>query len=94
MRGIAKANRGEETHGQDCWDYWIWKYGQSICKTTCLVLNVMFWPTINTKRGFLIRFVQEVQMERMFEEADILSLHIPLTEETKMLVNQDYLKTF
>ena len=49
---------------------------------------------INTKRDFRIRFAQEVQMDRMYEETDILSLHIPLTAETKSLVNQDYLKRF
>jgi D-3-phosphoglycerate dehydrogenase len=33
-------------------------------------------------------------MERIFEEADILSLHIPLTEETSKMVNADYLSKF
>ena len=33
-------------------------------------------------------------MESIFEEADILSLHIPLTDETRLLVDMDYLKRF
>jgi D-3-phosphoglycerate dehydrogenase len=33
-------------------------------------------------------------MQAIFEEADVLSLHIPLTDETRMLVDIDYLKRF
>ena len=32
--------------------------------------------------------------EQIFEEADILSLHLPLTTETKYLVNESYIKNF
>ncbi len=39
-------------------------------------------------------FVEECQMEQIFEETDILSLHLPLTPETKHLANLDYLKKF
>jgi len=33
-------------------------------------------------------------MDRIFEEADFLSLHIPLTEETYYLVNSEYIEKF
>lgn len=33
-------------------------------------------------------------MEFIFEEADILSLHIPLTSETSRLVNSNYIQRF
>ncbi|MHA8106097.1 NAD(P)-dependent oxidoreductase [Aquirufa sp. 5-AUSEE-100C1] len=33
-------------------------------------------------------------MERIFQEADILSLHIPLTDETKELVDENFLAQF
>lgn len=36
----------------------------------------------------------ECDMNTIFEESDILSLHIPLTDETRYLVNYDYLKKF
>ena len=39
-------------------------------------------------------FAKQVNMETIFNEADILSLHIPLTDETRMLVDMDYLKKF
>ncbi|MFH0895114.1 MAG: NAD(P)-dependent oxidoreductase [Bacteroidota bacterium] len=36
----------------------------------------------------------EVTLEKIFDEADILSLHVPLTEETHYMVNDDFLKLF
>lgn len=39
-------------------------------------------------------FVQQVSMENIFEETDILSFHIPLTNETKYLVNDDFINRF
>lgn len=39
-------------------------------------------------------YVKESQMRHIFEECDILSLHVPLTEETQYLVNHEYLKRF
>ena len=36
----------------------------------------------------------ESSMEIIFEEADILSIHLPLTEETKGLVNDEFLEKF
>ncbi|MBA3899233.1 MAG: hydroxyacid dehydrogenase [Bacteroidetes bacterium] len=39
-------------------------------------------------------FATEASYKQIFEEADILSLHLPLTEETKYLVNDEYLNNF
>lgn len=44
--------------------------------------------------GFSDSCVEEVDMQRLFEEADMISLHIPLTSETKGMVNRDYLSRF
>jgi D-3-phosphoglycerate dehydrogenase len=46
------------------------------------------------KSGYSDSYAEEVEMERLFEEADIVSLHIPLTEETKRMVNGEYLNRF
>lgn len=46
------------------------------------------------KRNFSNAFCSEAKLENLFEESDILSLHIPLTDETRMLVDIDYLKRF
>ncbi|MFY0628020.1 MAG: phosphoglycerate dehydrogenase [Reichenbachiella sp.] len=46
------------------------------------------------KKDFSNDFVREVEMEEVFEKTDIFSLHVPLTGETKNLVDQNYLNRF
>lgn len=46
------------------------------------------------KSGFSDEFVIESGMSEIFKEADILSLHVPLTDETEYLVDKDYLEKF
>ncbi len=42
------------------------------------------------KYGFSDEFVLEVSMEEIVKHADVLSLHIPLTRETRKMVNDEY----
>jgi D-3-phosphoglycerate dehydrogenase / 2-oxoglutarate reductase len=46
------------------------------------------------KRGFSDQYCNESDLERIYTETDVLSLHIPLTPETKMMVNGEYLARF
>ncbi len=46
------------------------------------------------KTGFGNQWVKEVQMDEICKNADILSLHIPLTDETRNLINSAYLARF
>jgi len=46
------------------------------------------------KRGFSDAYATEVSMEEIVKEADVLSMHIPLTRETRALVNDEYLFHF
>src|SRR5690349_161319 len=46
------------------------------------------------KHGFTNEFWQEADMNQIYEETDILSLHIPLTDETRAMVNTGYLSRF
>jgi len=39
-------------------------------------------------------FAREVRMEQVFRETDVLSLHLPLTEETRNLVDSTYISQF
>lgn len=47
-----------------------------------------------SKAGSREKGIQEATMDEIFKEADVLSLHIPLTAETHYLVNDDYIKKF
>lgn len=46
------------------------------------------------KSDFSDEFVEESTMQQIFEEADILSLHIPLTNETLKMVNTAFINQF
>lgn len=46
------------------------------------------------KSRFSDEYCCEMDMDAIFDETDVLSLHIPLTAETRNLVNQDYLSRF
>ena len=46
------------------------------------------------KKGFGTKKVEEVSLDKLFDKADILSLHIPLNEETKGWVNAEFLERF
>jgi D-3-phosphoglycerate dehydrogenase len=46
------------------------------------------------KFQFSDAFVKEASMDEIFETADILSLHVPLTNETKYMVDQNYIHSF
>lgn len=46
------------------------------------------------KRGFGSIKAEEVSMEEVFLEADVVSLHVPLTKETRQMVNAEYLGRF
>jgi D-3-phosphoglycerate dehydrogenase len=46
------------------------------------------------KVDFSDEFVIESSMQEIFESTDIVSLHLPLTNETEYLVNKDWIKKF
>ncbi len=46
------------------------------------------------KTGYSSQFVYEADMETIFKTADIVSLHVPLTDETDYLVDEHYLRNF
>ena len=46
------------------------------------------------KTGFSDEYATEASMEEVVKHADVLSLHIPLTQETRQMVNDEYLRHF
>jgi len=46
------------------------------------------------KSDFSDDYVREVTMAEIFREADILSMHVPLTDETTYLINDKYISRF
>ena len=55
-------------------------------------LNVIAYDKYKTQ--YSDNFVKEVDLETFFKETDILSIHVPLTEETKFMIKKDYINKF
>ncbi|RZL17568.1 MAG: phosphoglycerate dehydrogenase [Pedobacter sp.] len=67
--------------------------GQSFArKLAGFEVNVLAYDKYKT--GFSDKFVTEASMEEIVKHSDVLSLHIPLTKETRQLVDQEYLFHF
>lgn len=88
-----EGNRGEELNGKTVGLIGYGNMGQAFAKRLsgfgCKILAYDKY-----KSGFGSAACTEVTMETIFAETDILSLHIPLTRETKGMVNYDYLNRF
>ena len=88
-----EANRGGEIMGKTVGIVGYGNTGQALAKRLSgFGCNVLAYDKY--KSNFSDAFCKEVSMDVLFDEADILSLHIPLTAETKMLVDINYLKRF
>jgi D-3-phosphoglycerate dehydrogenase len=46
------------------------------------------------KKNYSNEYVRETTMEELFEKTDILSIHLPLTEETIGIINRAFLEKF
>ncbi|MDP4266859.1 MAG: NAD(P)-dependent oxidoreductase [Bacteroidota bacterium] len=46
------------------------------------------------KKNYATRNVIETDLQTIFEETDILSLHIPLTKETDYMINNEFINSF
>lgn len=58
------------------------------------ILRKPFEAFVGTKHAQGDTFFKEVHLEKIFEETDVLSIHLPLSEETHHYVNKDFLSRF
>lgn len=90
---IREGNRGTEIHGKTVAIIGYGNMGSAYAeKLSGFGANVIAYDKY--KKDFSNRFVREVTMEEVFTTADILSLHVPLTGETRQMVNKTYLDSF
>lgn len=88
-----EGNRGEEIMGKTIGIIGYGNMGQAFAKRLsgfgCTVLAYDKYKT-----NYSDQFAKESGMEELLEKTDILSLHIPLTSETKRMVSLEYLNRF
>ena len=90
---IREGNRGVEIKGKTIGIIGYGNMGSSFArKLSGFEANVIAYDKY--KSGFSDPFVAEVSMDRIFAESDVLSLHVPLTDETHYLVDHQYIDSF
>lgn len=88
-----EANRGWELKGRTVGIIGYGHMGQSFArKLQGLGVEVIAYDKYKT--GFSDAFAREVSMEEIVKHSEVLSLHIPLTRETRQLVDNEYLFHF
>jgi D-3-phosphoglycerate dehydrogenase len=88
-----EGNRGYELKGKTVGIIGYGFMGRSFAKKLSgFEVNVIAYDKYKT--GFSDKYAREVSMEEIVKHSDVLSLHIPLTDETNGLVNEEYLFHF
>ncbi len=86
-------NRGYELKGKTIGIIGYGFMGQSFAKKLAgFEVNVIAYDKYKT--NFTDAYAKEVSMEEMVKHCDVLSLHLPLTHETKQMVNDEYFYHF
>lgn len=88
-----EGNRGYELMGKTVGIVGYGHMGQAFAKRlTGFGVKTIAYDKYKT--GFSDAYATEVSMEEIVKHSDVLSLHIPLTRETKQLVDDEYLFHF
>lgn len=95
--GIWKReeNRGTELQGKTIGIIGFGNMGSAFAeKLKGFGVKILVYDKYITIDQSRFSFVTQTSLEKIFEETDIISLHVPLTTETKYLVNDHFLQQF
>jgi len=90
---IREGNRGFELKGKTVGIIGYGNMGSSFAQ--CLLgFGCAILVYDKYKKNFGNEKIKEVSLKEIFDQADVLSLHTPLTDETHYLMNDSFLKSF
>ena len=90
---IREGNRGYELQGKTVGVIGYGNMGSAfVQRLKGFDVNILVYDKY--KKNFGKEGIKESSLEEIFEKADVLSLHIPLTDETHHLVNEAFLSRF
>ncbi len=90
---VREKNRGHELEGKTVGIIGFGNMGSAFAEKlkgfNCKILSFDKY-----RRDYANDFVQEATLEEIKQQADVISLHTPLTSETEYLVNEDFIHSF
>lgn len=90
---IREENRGHELQGKTVGLIGFGNMGSSFAsKLQGFDCKILAYDKY--KKGFGNALVQEAGMQEIFNDSDILSIHVPLTDETEYFINDSLLNSF
>ncbi len=90
---LREENRGLEIEGKTVGIIGYGNMGSSFAQKLCgFGARVIAYDKY--KKNYSDEFVTESSMSDLFEQSDILSMHVPLTDETRFMVNDTFLSRF
>lgn len=90
---IREGNRGQEIKGKTIGIIGYGNMGSSVArKLKGFGINVIAYDKY--KFDYSDEFVKECSLDEVFEKSDIVSLHVPLSEETHYMANDKFLNKF
>jgi len=90
---IREGNRGVELQGKTVGIIGYGNMGSAFAqRLKGFECNVIAYDKY--KKNYSNQYVSETTLEDLFEKTDVLSIHLPLTEETNYIVNRTFLEKF
>lgn len=90
---IREENRGEELFGKTVGIIGYGNNGEAFA-TRMVAFGCKVLAFDKFRYGFGNQFVEEATMDQIYREADIVSLHIPLSDETNNFVDLEFFNRF
>jgi D-3-phosphoglycerate dehydrogenase len=88
-----EGNRGEELAGKTVAIIGFGNTGKAVAKKLS-GFDVQVLAYDKYLKNYGNQYAKEATMEQIFKQADLLTLHVPLTKETKAMVDVNYLQKF
>lgn len=90
---LREQNRGIELEGKTVGIIGYGNMGSAFAeRLQCFGVNVIAYDKY--KKGFENKLVKETDWEQIYKETDVLSLHVPLSEDTLFLMNEKRFNQF